>query len=169
MNNYTNSDYALNKYSEGIVYRFADKIVEITIADYLAENPDKTDVDFLDLKKISDTDYHDEVKATYRHTWKDMPDADADDSLFYVETSAEETYFGAIEIREQDSWYQEQVDIVLRALGKLTAVQRRRYLMYHMDGLKTRQIAEIEGCKHQSIVECLAGADKKIKKVLAKG
>jgi hypothetical protein len=39
MKNYKDSDYALNKFSEGIVYRFADRIVEITLEDYLAENP----------------------------------------------------------------------------------------------------------------------------------
>ena len=40
MKNYKDSDYARNKFSEGIVYRFADRIVEITLKDYLAENPD---------------------------------------------------------------------------------------------------------------------------------
>jgi len=54
MKHYTNSDYALNKYSEGIVYRFADSIVEITLADYLAENPSKTEGDFRELKELSD-------------------------------------------------------------------------------------------------------------------
>ena len=31
MKNYKDSDYALNKFSEGIVYRFADRIAEITL------------------------------------------------------------------------------------------------------------------------------------------
>ena len=46
MKNYKDSDYALNKYSEGIVYKFADRIVEITLSAYLTENPDKTAEDF---------------------------------------------------------------------------------------------------------------------------
>ena len=46
MKNYKDSDYALNKFSEGIVYRFADRIVEIAQEDYLAENPGKTAQDF---------------------------------------------------------------------------------------------------------------------------
>ncbi len=35
MKNYKDSDYAINKSSEGIVYRFADRIVEIILKDYL--------------------------------------------------------------------------------------------------------------------------------------
>lgn len=50
MKNYKNSDYAQNKFSDGIVYRFADRIVEITLKDYLGENPDKTVEDFMELK-----------------------------------------------------------------------------------------------------------------------
>ncbi|MDD3393216.1 MAG: hypothetical protein PHG19_01060 [Anaerotignum sp.] len=61
MKNYKDSDYALNKFSEGIVYRFADRIVEITLEDYLAENPGKTIEDFLELKALSDEIYHQQV------------------------------------------------------------------------------------------------------------
>ena len=42
MRNYKDSDYALYRYSQGIVYKFSDGIVEITLEDYLRDNPDKT-------------------------------------------------------------------------------------------------------------------------------
>ncbi len=58
MKNYKDSDYGLNKFSEGIVYHFADCIVEITLGDYLAENPGKMTQDFLELKALSDEIYH---------------------------------------------------------------------------------------------------------------
>lgn len=61
MKNFKDSDYALNKFSEGIVYRFADRIVEITLDDYLTENPGKTEQDFLELKALSDEIYHEQV------------------------------------------------------------------------------------------------------------
>ena len=61
MKNYKDSDYARNKFSEGIVYRFADRIVEITLKDYLAENPNKTVEDFMELKALSDEIYHQQV------------------------------------------------------------------------------------------------------------
>jgi DNA-directed RNA polymerase specialized sigma24 family protein len=168
MSNYTNSDYALNKYSAGIVYRFADGIVEITLADYLRENPGKTEGDFLALKKFSDADYHEEAKATYRQTWKNLPDVDADNYVLNAEISAAGSYFGEIEAHEEDVRFQEQIDSAHRILDALTEVQKRRFVMHRINGLTTRRIAEIEGCKQQSVVESLAGADKKIKKVLAK-
>lgn len=39
LKNYKDSDYALNKFSEGIVYRFADRIVEITLEDASCGEP----------------------------------------------------------------------------------------------------------------------------------
>ncbi|MDE7352968.1 MAG: hypothetical protein K2O06_07940 [Acetatifactor sp.] len=37
MKNYKESDYALNKYSQGIIYKFVDGVVEVTLADYLRQ------------------------------------------------------------------------------------------------------------------------------------
>ena len=45
MKNYRSNDYALNKYSKGIVYKFVDGIVEITLEEYLHSNPDKTEAE----------------------------------------------------------------------------------------------------------------------------
>ena len=39
MRNFDKSDYALNKFSEGIVYKFSNEIREITKEQYLRENP----------------------------------------------------------------------------------------------------------------------------------
>lgn len=50
MRNYKDSDYALNRYSQGIVYKFADSIVEVTLEDFLRSNPDKAEKDFVELK-----------------------------------------------------------------------------------------------------------------------
>ena len=54
MQNYRKSDYAVNKNSPNIVYRFHNEIIEITLEDYLKENPDKTEHDFAELKALSD-------------------------------------------------------------------------------------------------------------------
>lgn len=58
LKNYRESDYALNKYSQGIVYKFADSIVEVTLEDYLRDNPNGTEADFAKLKAWSDGVYH---------------------------------------------------------------------------------------------------------------
>jgi len=60
--NYRDSDYAVNKFSKGIVYRFDDETIEITLEDYLRENPDKTEEDFLRLKAISDEIFLEEIR-----------------------------------------------------------------------------------------------------------
>ena len=63
MKNFDKSDYALNKFSEGIVYKFSNEIREITKEQYLRENPNKTEEDFLKLKEISDEIFLDEIRS----------------------------------------------------------------------------------------------------------
>ena len=57
MKNYRKSDYALNKFSEGIVYQFSDRTLEISLEDFLRDNPGKTEADFMALKAVSDEIY----------------------------------------------------------------------------------------------------------------
>lgn len=59
MRNYWTSDYAVNKGRGGLVYQFADgSEIEVSLADYLRDNPDKTQQDFQKLKALSDELYH---------------------------------------------------------------------------------------------------------------
>ena len=125
MQHFTNSDYALNKYSEG-------------------------------------------DRADYRQTWKNTPFADSDETLLNAETSAEGSYFGDIEVHEDNEQFQSQLIMAHQILDKLTEVQRRRFVMHRIEGLTTRQIAEIEGVGHSKIQKSLEGAEKKIKKVLSR-
>ena len=167
MKNYTDNDYALNKYSAGIVYRFADSIVEITLADYLIENPDKSESDFRTLKEISDTDYFERDRAENAQTKRNVAFDALDETGLCHSPSPEELFIGAIIAKEEAERHKAYLDIAHRALGKLTEVQQRRYLLHRIEGLTMREIAAIEGVKHQSIVECLSNADKKIKKILS--
>lgn len=72
MKNYKKSDYAINKYASGIVYRTADKIIEITLFDYLETNPDKTEQDFYELKALSDEIYLEQVRAENNSTQRNV-------------------------------------------------------------------------------------------------
>jgi hypothetical protein len=167
MKNYPNSDYALNKHSGGIVYRFADgSRFTITQAAYLEENPDKTEADFLALKAFSDEDYHERDKTDYRQTWKDTPFDALAETEFCSVPSPEAA---VIDAPAEAEWQRSRAALAKKALDKLTDVQRRRYLLHTVRGLTTREIAELDKVKHQSVVECLAAAEKKIKKVLVKG
>jgi len=167
MKNYTDSDYALNKTNKSvIVYKFADGIVEVTLADYLAENPDKTKADFDKLKTLSDTDYLEQDRKDYRHTYKNVSLYGLDETNICAAPPPED---GLNEQPEQAAIKKQRRDLGLQAFNKLTKIQQRRYLLYHVKGLTIREIAEIEGAHFTVIHESLQAADKKIKKVLSKG
>ncbi|MCL2776038.1 MAG: hypothetical protein FWD71_22240, partial [Oscillospiraceae bacterium] len=164
LKNYIDSDYALNKYSEGIVYRFANKIVEITLEDYLTENPDKTEKDFLKLKKFSDNDYFEQDRAENAQTKKNT-------DLYELEgvsvKSPEESFIDEIDELEEAERKTSKIILAEKALNKLTNVQKRRYLMYHIEGLSMRKIAEKEDVSHSKIQNSLDAAENKIKKFLS--
>jgi DNA-directed RNA polymerase specialized sigma24 family protein len=165
MKNYQNSDYALNKHSGGIVYRFADgSRFTITQAAYLAENPDKTEADFLALKALSDEDYHERDKTDYRQTWKDAPLDALAETEFCSVPSPEAAVIDAPEEAERR---RSRAAIAKEALDKLTDVQRRRYLLHTVGGLTTREIAAKEGVAQQVADRSIVAAKKKIKKILS--
>ena len=165
MKNYQDSDYALNKYSEGIVYRFADGIVEYTLADYLAENPGKTEADFRELKAFSDANYLASDRSDCRQTRNNVSIHSMEDSdAFGGETPEEEV----IERPEREAEESKRLALAREALDRLTEVQRRRYLLYTAHGLTTRQIAEKEGASQRTIMDSIQWAEKKIKKFLEK-
>lgn len=62
MKNYRKSDYALNRFREGIVYQFSDGTLEISLADFLRDNPGRTEEDFQALKVESDKIYFEQVR-----------------------------------------------------------------------------------------------------------
>lgn len=72
MKNYQGSDYALNKFSDGIAYRFAGRTVKISLEDYLAENPGKTERNFMELKALSDSIYREQDRLENAQTNKNI-------------------------------------------------------------------------------------------------
>ena len=165
MKNFNNSDYALNKKNtEAVVYRFADgKILEITLADYIDENPGKTAEDFIALKTLSDTDYYERDKEDYRITRKNLSIHGLEETETCAGDSLEEE---VIEQPEREALENERRELALKALETLTEIQRRRYLMYHANGLTTREIAEKEGTSQRTVMDSIQWAEKKIKKFL---
>jgi len=167
MKNYTQSDYAINKNAEGIVYRFANQKVVVTLKDYLRENPTKTATDFDALKTLSDEDYYETDRSGYRQTWKNtsFDTLDEDETVIFAVQSAEDE---VMEQGEEDEQYAKQQSLAALALTKLTAIQRRRYLLYHVQGKTYREIAELEKAHFTSVEESILAAEKKIKKFLSK-
>lgn len=163
MKNYWASDYALNRKSTGIVYRFADGVVEISLQDYLRENPDKTEADFQQFKAISDEIYFEQFsrdkaylrRCTALHTQAGLSTPSAEEVL---ETSA---------IQRELEQLQVSLEKFLRS-GLLTEIQRRRFSLYCLKGLSTRQIARKEGVSQCSVWESLQACAKKFEKFLSK-
>ena len=102
MSNYRDSDYALNYKRSGIVYRFADSIVEITMEEFLNSHPNLTEQDFLHWKRVSDEMHLEEKRATWRHSNKDclLNTSFAHDALTYP--SAEEVLLADEARRERE-------------------------------------------------------------------
>lgn len=167
MKNYTNSDYALNKINkDAIVYKFADGIVEVTLADYLAENPDKTEADFRALKELSDADYFERDRKENAQTKRNTPFDELDETDLCYAPSPEDLFIGEINAQEEAERYERRLETAHRALNKLTEVQRQRYIQHKVEGVSSWKIAELEGVDHKAVLRSIWAAEKKIKKFL---
>ena len=166
MKNYYDSDYAVNKNASGIVYRFANQTIEVTLEDYLRENPENTATDFAELKALSDSMYLDDDRADYRGTWKNTPIYGMEEMTACCVQPAEAS---VIDVPEHIADQERRRELGSRALAALTAVQRRRYIQHVVNGISTWKIAEKEGANQKSVYESIQAAKKKIKKVLANG
>jgi hypothetical protein len=156
MKNYKGSDYALNKYSRNIVYRFADSIREITPADFLLENPGKTEADFRGIKQESDAIYLEQDRETCRQTWKDIP---------FIEDMDQNLVVDPLELflEEQDKVAARIAYALLLKSGKLTAIQERRFKARIEEGLSIREIARKEGVYIRASAKSIKAAEKLLK------
>lgn len=161
MKNYKSSDYALNKFSEGIVYKFSDGIVEVTLADYLRDNPEKTEADFAELKVLSDEIY-------YKQDRDDSAKNRRNISLHGIEeTERCSTLSLEDELTEiNNRRYAKQAAQKLLNSGILTEVQQRRFILHIFKGLSLRQIAQMEGVSHKNVAKSIHLAIRKLKKLL---
>ncbi|MEG2520132.1 MAG: RNA polymerase subunit sigma-24 [Christensenellaceae bacterium] len=159
MRNYNESDYALNKYSEGIVYKFADGSKQtIMIEDYLAANPKKTAEDFAQLKAISDEVYHqqdlgDTGYGKRKRTFDMLPEQKHPTTVSIdVELIHKADGQAAIKAAKQ-----------LLDSGNLTEVQRRRFILHFFQGMSTRQIGALESVSHIAVYKSIRLATEKMK------
>ena len=161
MRDYRKSDYAINRYSPNIVYRFHDEIVEVSLEDYLKENPDKTAQDFTKLKALSDEIYYEQDRAESAQTRKDVSIHGLEEMDCCSTRPLEE------ELEELAAEYRRSARIALERLfaaGVLTEVQKRRFRLHVFRGLSTRQIGRLERTSHQAVVKSLNLAIGKLKK-----
>jgi len=163
MKNYKSSDYAVNKYSEGIVYKTANKTIEINLADYLKANPDKTEQDFKELKALSDEIYLEQVREENRVTQKTFSLENVKQIQDVTALSIEENY-----IEKLDKQY---IILAFKKFlkdGSLTKIQKRRFIMHTFKNLSLRKIAEMEKVHFTSVQESVNSAKIKLKKFFEK-
>ena len=164
MSRYQDSDYAVNRFSKGIVYRFNDETIEITIEAYLADNPDKTADDFAELKELSDRIYYEQDRAVSAQTRKDCSIHGMEESLRCATRPLDEEWMEQI-IEIQNRKYARQALNQLMQSGVLTKIQRRRFFLHVFKGLSTRQIARIDGTSHVAVAKSINLAIAKLKKL----
>ena len=162
MKNYQENDYALNKYSKGIVYRFDDMTVTVMLEDYLAENPDKTEDDFLALKRESDRMYRREDRADHKQTYRNMSLKTIEGAASYCTPSPEDIYIAKLDTLEEAEQQQERLNAAYILLDKLTPARRRRFLLHAVEGMTTRQIAEMEGTNQKNVHKSIQAAKREL-------
>lgn len=166
MRDYRKSDYAINKYSPNIVYRFHDEFVEVSLEDYLKENPDKTAQDFTKLKALSDEIYYEQDRAESAQTRKDVSIHGLEE-MDCCSTRPLEDEWEELAVEIQNRRYTRIALERLFTTGVLTQVQKRRFQLYVFRGLSIRQIGRLEGTSHQAVAKSLNLAIGKLKKFFA--
>lgn len=166
LRDYRKSDYAINKYSPNIVYRFHDEIVEVSLEDYLKENPDKTEQDFAELKALSDEIYYEQDRAESAQTRKDVSIHGLEE-MDCCSTRPLEEELEELAVEVQHRRYARIALERLFAAGVLTEVQKRRFRLHVFRGLSTRQIGRLEGTSHQAVAKSLNLAIEKLKNFFA--
>lgn len=159
MRNYNHSDYAINKCSKGIVYQFADGIAEITLEDYLRDNPHKTESDFNKIKALSDEIYHQQARQEHKTNRLNVSIHNLEETSLLPVVSIETEL-----IQQEDERKALRAASQLLHSGKLTEIQKRRFQQHYFQGLSIRQIARLEGVHQRAVWDSLMWAEKKFKK-----
>lgn len=138
------------------MYQFADGLVEITLEDYIRENPDRTEEDFQALKAISDQIYQEQFSRTKAQTRRELPLYDCAE---VSGPSAEESLESKLKLQELEA-IRARLERFLE-IGPLTEVQRRRFTLYCIRNLSIRKIAAAEGVRQFAVWKSLQLCQKK--------
>jgi len=159
------SDWAFNKKDkDAIIYVHNGEVVRITVETFVRDG--HTAAEYQRFKAESDALFYEEDKLDVTEGRYREPLEGAEQSGKYAAKSPEDMIVEHIDRQIHKAYLETLKPLAKKALDKLTAIQRRRYLLHVCEGLTTRRIADIEGVAHQSVVESLQAADKKIKKII---
>lgn len=162
MRKYWTSDYAINKNREGIVYQFSDgSEMEISLAEYLQFNSDKTEQDFLELKAMSDNIYYEQALEDTRYGKQKQSLGKLEDSEQFAAPSID-----TMLIQNSEKGQVLKAAKILLENGDLTEIQRRRFIRHFFEGQSYRQLAMLENVHFTSVQESIEAAVRKLKKYL---
>lgn len=156
MYNYLETDYARNKYAAGIVYHsVADGSTwEITLEDYLAENPEQKEADFLRLKSISDEIYRKQDRADYAQTKKNKSIHSLDHRIPSNDLPLDDMFIKNLDIVNASR----VIGQLFGDEGILSDMQQKRFEQYVFEGLNTRCIAELGDTNYLFVHRSIAAA-----------
>ena len=140
--------YTLTKIKDKHILSFRDGqgvLQEITI--------DRELFELLDRFELDDLSYLNEVERHYEHS--ELTEI----SLYNRATALPESVEDAV-LRNL------QYEALYNAIWKLPEAQRRRLIFYYFGGLTYAQIADMEGCKYQTVQESIYAALKNLKSFL---
>lgn len=140
--------YTLTKIKDKHILSFRDGqgvLQEITI--------DRELFELLDRFELDDLSYLNEVDRHYEHS--ELTEI----SLYNRATALPESVEDAV-LRNL------QYEALYNAIWKLPEAQRRRLILYYFGGLTYAQIADMEGCKYQTVQESIYAALKNLKSFL---
>ena len=140
--------YTLTKIKDKHILSFRDGqgvLQEITIDRELFELLDRFELD--DLSYLNEVDRHSEQSEL------------TEVSLYNRATALPESVEDAV-LRNL------QYEALYNAIWKLPEAQRRRLIFYYFGGLTYAQIADMEGCKYQTVQDSIYAAVKKRKNFL---
>lgn len=150
---YKDSDYAINKYSNGIVYRsVTGEKLTVTYEDMKMENPSLTLEEYQEIKRFSDEDYHISCNTDNNYSRKKLPFDILEEIQGYSVKSPEDVLL-----------LRELTDKLHRAIESLTETQKRRVRLYYFEGLTGEQIAAAEGVSQKRVSKSIILAKEKIK------
>ena len=114
---------------------------------------DKALFDVFDRFELDDVSFMNEVDRHYEQS--EQTDQSLNRRTTQPQESVEETVFQRIE-----------VDRLHQAIAQLPEKQRRRLVLYYFGEFTYEQIAEMEGCKYQTVQDAIYAALKNLKKFL---
>lgn len=145
----SNKEWIANRDSDGIVYCFADGTTQtICLDDYLRVNPEYTAEDFYKIKELSDTLFLEQKQADHTYGIK-KSDTDFETVAAMLPAPEPEPSITVL-YREQRRIAIHAAKTLLRS-GKLSSIQKRRFIAYFFCGKSISEIARHEKVNRSSI------------------